>query len=250
MLYILGFLVIKDRAILFVIQGIYEIMKRTIGKGVIPLKVLVVGANGQIGKQLVKLLKESDEYSVTAFVRTEQQAKEFEGLGVEAILGNLEGTVAELEKALKGCDAVVFTAGSGGNTGYDKTLLIDLDGAVKVMEAAENAGTKRFIMVSAFQAHNRQNWSEQIKPYYVAKHYADRILVQSKLTYTIIRPGGLLNEPGTGRVTIAENLERGSIPREDVAKTILAVINEESTFNKSFDLVSGEMPIIEAVKNI
>lgn len=240
----------KDRAILFEIQHVYGIMERNAGKGVIPLKVLVVGANGQIGKHLVKLLKESDEYSVTAFVRTEQQAREFEDVGVEAVMGNLEGTVGELEEALKGSDAVVFTAGSGGKTGYDKTLLIDLDGAVKVMEAAENAGIQRFIMVSALQAHNRQNWNEQIKPYYVAKHYADRVLVQSKLTYTIIRPGGLLNEPGTGRVTIAENLERGIISREDVAKTILAAINEESTFNKSFDLVSGETSIREAVKNI
>lgn len=208
----------KDRAILFEIQHVYGIMERNAGKGVILLKVLVVGANGQIGKHLVKLLKESDEYSVTAFVRTEQQAREFEDFGVEAVMGNLEGTVGELEEALKGRDAVVFTAGSGGKTGYDKTLLIDLDGAVKVMEAAENAGIQRFIMVSALQAHNRQNWNEQIKPYYVAKHYADRVLVQSKLTYTIIRPGGLLNEPGTGRVTIAENLERGIISREDVAK--------------------------------
>lgn len=240
----------KDRAILFEIQHVYGIMERNAGKGVILLKVLVVGANGQIGKHLVKLLKESDEYSVTAFVRTEQQAREFEDFGVEAVMGNLEATVGELEEALKGSDAVVFTAGSGGKTGYDKTLLIDLDGAVKVMEAAENAGIQRFIMVSALQAHNRQNWNEQIKPYYVAKHYADRVLVQSELTYTIIRPGGLLNEPGTGRVTIAENLERGMIPREDVAKTILAAINEESTFNKSFDLVSGETSIREAVKNI
>ncbi len=214
------------------------------------MKVAVVGANGQIGKQLVKLLKDSDEYSAAAFVRTEQQAREFEDLGVEAVLGNLEGTVEELRQALKDSNAVVFTAGSGGSTGYDQTLLIDLDGAVKVMEAAEHAGIQRFIMVSALQANNRQNWSEQIKPYYVAKHYADRMLVQSNLTYTIIRPGGLLNELGTGKVTIAENLETGSIPREDVAKTILTVINEESTFNKSFDLVSGETPIIEAIKNI
>ena len=154
------------------------------------MKVAVVGSNGQIGKQLVKLLQDSDEYSAAAFVRTEQQVREFEDIGVEAVLGNLEGTVEELREALKGSDAVVFTAGSGGNTGYDQTLLIDLDGAVKVMEAAEHAGIQRFIMVSALQAHDRQNWSEQIKPYYVAKHYADRMLVQSNLTYTIIRPGG------------------------------------------------------------
>lgn len=212
--------------------------------------MLVVGANGQIGKQAVKLLKESSKHSVRTLVRTEEQVKEFENFGVEAIFGNLEGTVEQLEEAAKGCDAVVFTAGSGGQTGYDKTLLIDLDGAVKMMEAAEKAGVQRFIMVSAIQSQNRNNWNEKIKPYYVAKHYADKILAGSHLTYTIIRPGGLTNEPGTGKVTVADNLERGYIPREDVAKTILAVMNEENTFNQSFDLVSGETPIAEAVKNI
>ncbi|HWO75598.1 MAG TPA: SDR family oxidoreductase [Bacillus sp. (in: firmicutes)] len=214
------------------------------------MKVLVVGANGQIGKQLVRLLKESGEYNVRTLVRTEEQVKQFEHFGVEAILGNLEGTVEQLEEAAKGCDVVVFTAGSGGQTGYDKTLLIDLDGAVKMMEAAEKAGVKRFVMVSAIQAHNRNNWNQKIKPYYVAKHYADRMLIQSNLIYTIIRPGGLVNEPGTGKVRAAENLEGGFIPREDVAKTILAVINAENAYNKSFDLVSGETPITEAIKNL
>ncbi|MGV3463854.1 MAG: SDR family oxidoreductase [Heyndrickxia sp.] len=214
------------------------------------MKVLVVGANGQIGKQLVQLLQERSEYSVRALVRTEKQVKEFKNLGVEVLLGNLEGTVEELEESVKGCDAVVFTAGSGGQTGYDKTLLIDLDGAVKMIEAAEKTGVKRFIMVSALQAHHRNNWNEKIKPYYVAKHYADRMLMQSELTYTIIRPGGLVNEPSTGKVRIAENLERGFIPREDVAKVIFAVLNESNTFNKSFDIVTGETPILEAVKNI
>jgi uncharacterized protein YbjT (DUF2867 family) len=219
-------------------------------KGVLILKVLVVGANGQIGKQLVNLLKESSNHSVKAFVRKEEQVREFEQSGVEAVLGNLEGAVEELAETVKGCDAVVFSAGSGGHTGLDKTLLIDLDGAVKMMEAAENAGVQRFVMVSALQAHNRENWNEQIKPYYVAKHYADRMLVQSGLNYTIIRPGGLLNKPGTGKVTLAENLERGSIPREDVAKTILSVIDQENAFNKAFDLVSGETPIEDAIKSL
>jgi uncharacterized protein YbjT (DUF2867 family) len=219
-------------------------------KGVFILKVLVVGANGQIGKQLVGLLKDSSDFSVRAMVRKEEQIKELEKEGIEGTFGNLEGPVEQLADAAKGCDAVVFTAGSGGHTGLDKTLLIDLDGAVKMVEAAEKAGVKRFIMVSALQAHNRENWNKQIKPYYVAKHYADKMLLQSDLTYTIIRPGGLLNEPGTGKVKASENLERGSIPREDVAKTILAVIKEESTFNKAFDLVSGGTPIEEAMKNL
>lgn len=214
------------------------------------MKVLVAGANGQIGKQLVDKLKNSGEHKPVAMVRKQEQADSYAEAGVETVLANLEDPVDVLTEAVKGHDAIVFTAGSGGSTGDDKTLLIDLDGAVKVMEAAEAAGIKRFVMVSALQANNRGNWNEKLKPYYVAKHYADRALIQSNLTYTIVRPGGLLNEPGTGKVSLGKKLERGSVPREDVASVILAALSEEKTFNKAFDLVSGDTPIEEAVHSI
>ena len=210
------------------------------------MKVFVVGANGQIGQHLVNLLKDSKEHTVRAMVRKSEQAEAFEELGVETRLADLEGSVDEIAEAAKGCDAVVFTAGSGGHTGADKTLLIDLDGAAKTIEAAQKTGIKRFIMVSAIHAHRREKWS-RIKPYMVAKHHADKILEQSGLTYTIIRPGGLLNEPGTGKISIAESLESGSIPREDVARTIMTALPMERTFNRSFDLVSGEDLILEAL---
>ncbi|MDM5210589.1 SDR family oxidoreductase [Peribacillus sp. RS7] len=214
------------------------------------MKVFVVGANGQIGKHLVDLLKDSPDHTVRAMIRKEDQRKHFEKNGIEAAVVSLTGTVDEIANAAKGCDAIVFTAGSGGSTGADQTLLIDLDGAVKTIEAAENLGINRFIMVSAFQANNRENWNEAIKPYYVAKHYADRALLQSDLNYTIIRPGGLVNEPGTGKVTAAEELERGSIAREDVARTILASLTEENTYKRSFDLISGDTAIAEALRKI
>ncbi|TWK83357.1 putative sugar epimerase YhfK [Bacillus paralicheniformis] len=214
------------------------------------MKVFVVGANGQIGRRLTKSLNESDEHQVRAMVRNEEQAQALKQSGIETALANLEGTVESIAEAAKGCDAIVFTAGSGGKTGADKTLLVDLDGAVKTIEAAEKAGIRRFIMVSTLQAHRRENWSEALKPYYVAKHYADRILEGSGLNYTIIRLGGLLNEPGTGRVKAAENLERRTIPREDVADTILAALAEEHTFRRSFDLVSGDQTPAEALKSI
>ncbi|MBT2755132.1 SDR family oxidoreductase [Mesobacillus foraminis] len=214
------------------------------------MKVLVVGANGQIGRHLVNLLQDSEEHTVRAMIRKEEQQEYFKSLGVEAVLASLEGTVEEIAEAAKGCDAIVFTAGSGGHTGLDKTLLIDLDGAVKTVEAAEMAGIKRFVMVSALQAHRRENWNEKIRPYYVAKHYADRALLQSGLTYTIVRPGGLINEPGTGKITAAENLERGTIPREDVARIVYESLTEERTFNTSFDVISGESPIADALKTL
>jgi uncharacterized protein YbjT (DUF2867 family) len=214
------------------------------------VKVLLVGANGQIGKHLVDLFKDSKDHTVRAMVRKDEQAETLKQLGVEAVVANLEGSVEEIAQAGKGCEAVIFSAGSGGSTGSDKTLLVDLDGAVKTVEAAEKLGIKRFIMVSALQAHNRENWNDQLKPYYVAKHYADRILEASDLAYTIIRPGGLLNEPGTENVSAAENLTRGSIPREDVARTVITALNEEKTFKRSFDLISGETPISNALKTI
>ncbi|WP_110927304.1 SDR family oxidoreductase [Bacillus massiliglaciei] len=214
------------------------------------MNVLVIGANGQIGKKLVELLKNSNEYKVRAMIRTKEQAEYFHDIGVETAVVSLTDTVEGISEAVKGSDAIVFTAGSGGNTGYDQTLLIDLDGAAKAIEAAELSGVKRFVMVSALQAHNRENWNDAIRPYYAAKHYADKILEQSSLDYTIIRPGGLVNEPGTGKIKASDNLERGSIPREDVAATIFHVLNKENTFKRSFDLVSGETEIEEAVKMV
>ncbi|PAV31629.1 sugar epimerase [Virgibacillus profundi] len=215
------------------------------------MKVLLIGANGQIGKHVVDLLQNSTEHTLRAMVRKEDQAETLKKSGVEAVVANLEGSVDEIAEAASGCDAVIFTAGSGGSTGADKTLLVDLDGAIKSIEAAEKAGANRFVIVSAFQAHNRYSWADNpIKPYMVAKHYADKALEASDLTYTIIRPGGLLNEAGTGKISAAENIKSGSIPREDVAKVVVESLNEEKTHNRSFDLMSGETSISDALKNI
>ncbi|MFZ3578978.1 SDR family oxidoreductase [Virgibacillus sp. DJP39] len=211
------------------------------------MKVLVVGANGQIGKHLISILGKSEDHTVKAMVRKEEQASVLKKSGIESVVKSLEASVDEIAAIAKDCDAIVFTAGSGGQTDADQTLLIDLDGAAKTIEAAEKVGVKRFIMVSAIQAHRRENWNEQLKSYYVAKHHADNILVHSRLTYTIVRPGGLLNEPGSGEVLIAEDIAKGFIPREDVANTIVNALTEENTYNRSFDLVSGETQIIEAL---
>lgn len=212
------------------------------------MNVFVAGANGQIGRHLVKLFHESEDYSVKAMVRHQEQTGYFTEQGVNAVVGDLEDSVSSLAGLANGCDAVVFAAGSGGKTGPDKTLLIDLDGAVKMAEAAEQIEAKRFILVSAIQANHRENWNEKIRPYFVAKHYADKMVEQSKLNYTIIRPGGLTNEPGTGKIRVAENLSRDSISREDVARTIFYSMQEKNTFFRSFDLVQGKVEIEEALQ--
>ena len=215
------------------------------------VKVLVVGANGQIGKQVVELLKESKEHTPRALVRKTDQADAFQQAGVEAVVADLEGSVDDIAKAAEGCDAIVFTAGSGGHTGADKTLLVDLDGAVKTMEAAQQKGIDRYVMVSAFQANNRENWNEKIRHYYVAKHYADKELERSGLTYTIVRPGGLTNEPGTGKIAVGGQLAyRTTISRADVAKTVFACLDDEKTYRQSFDVVAGDEDIESALGSL
>ncbi|UOK63526.1 SDR family oxidoreductase [Paenibacillus sp. OVF10] len=211
------------------------------------MNVLVIGANGQIGKFVVEQLAQEGKHKVTAMIRKPEQAGTLKELGADVVIGDLEGSVEDLAEAMKDHNAIVFTAGSGGSTGQDKTLLIDLDGAVKTMEAAEQQGISRYILVSAYGADQREKWSESIKPYYVAKHYADRVLFASDLNYTIIRPGGLKNEPGTGKIAVGTDLEPGSIPREDVARVIVASLQEEKTYRMAFDLIAGEHPVDDAL---
>ncbi|WFR63925.1 SDR family oxidoreductase [Paenibacillus amylolyticus] len=211
------------------------------------MNVLVIGANGQIGKLVVEQLVQEGQHKVTAMIRKPEQADALKELGADVVIGDLEGSVKDLAEAMKDHNAIVFTAGSGGSTGQDKTLLIDLDGAVKTMEAAEQQGISRYILVSAYGADQREKWSESIKPYYVAKHYADRALFASELNYTIIRPGGLKNEPGTGNIAVGTDLEPGSVPREDVARVIVASLQEEKTYRMAFDLIAGDQPVEDAL---
>ncbi|MER2063731.1 MAG: SDR family oxidoreductase [Alkalibacterium sp.] len=217
------------------------------------MNVLIVGANGQIGQHLVDELKNEDKHTPIAFVRKEEQVKKFEEQGVEARLGNLEDSVAEIKERMADIDAVVFTAGSGGSTGSDKTLLIDLDGAVKVIEATKASGIDRFVMVSAFGADDRDRWNEELKPYYVAKHFADMWLMDSSLNYTVVRPGMLENKESIGKVLAKDVITESevfSIPRVDVAKVIAETLENEATYKKSFDLVTGEDEIKDAFKNL
>lgn len=217
------------------------------------MNVLIVGANGQIGQHLVDELKAGGQHTPIAFVRKDEQVKAFEDKGVEARLGNLEDSIEKISKAMNDIDAVVFTAGSGGSTGYDKTLLIDLDGAVKVVEAAKNSGIDRFVMVGAFRSDNRRQWVKDMKPYFAAKYYADMWLINSGLNYTIVRPGNLENEDSIGTVAAGEATKKAkgyTIPRIDVAKVIAASLENESTYNKAFDLLTGEDDIKEALDKL
>lgn len=211
-------------------------------------KVLIIGANGQVGKIIATKMNASADFSPVALIRKEKQKEFFENKNIEFQIAGLEENVDSLSDVMKGIDAVVFTAGSGGGTGYDKTLMIDLDGAVKSMDAAQKVGVKRFVIISALNADNREAWNlDSMKPYYVAKQYADRMLKSSNLDYTILRPGRLFNKEGTGKITITDPASQEGVPREDVAELVLEVLNNQNAIGKTISFNEGDLPIKEVV---
>lgn len=216
------------------------------------MKVLIVGANGQIGKHLVSFIKDNENLQAKAMIRKEEQASYFEDLGAETAIVDLEGDIDTIAKAAEGVDAVVFTAGSGPHTGKDKTIMVDLDGAVKTVEAAKKAGVKRFIMISSFDTRRQAilDAPDSFAPYVAAKHYADEWLRDTDLEYTIIHPGALTNDSGTGSVKVGNDLEVAEVPREDVARVIVAALENDSTIGKEFQVVGGETPVKDAVISV
>lgn len=216
------------------------------------MKVLVVGANGQIGKDLVSMIQASDSLKARAMIRSEEQAAFFKELGAETVVVDLEDETDAIAKAVLGVDMVVFTAGSGPHTGPDKTMLVDLDGAIKTIKATELANVKRFIMISSFDTTREaiQQAPRSFAPYVVAKHYADEKLRATDLDYTIIHPGILTNDEAVGKVEAAKTVERGEIPREDVARVIFACLENDTTIGKEFQVVTGEKLVNDAINSL
>lgn len=211
------------------------------------MKVLVAGANGQIGRHLVRMLAEGG-YEVRAMIRDEDQAPGLRELGGDPVVADLEGEVAH---TVEGCDAVIFSAGGGPGSGAEKKETIDRGGAVKLVEAAREHGARRYVMVSAMGAADPEAGSEAMQPYLFAKAQADQALQESGLDYTIVRPGSLTDEAGTGTVEAAPSLgRRGEIPREDVARTLVVTLEKENTFGKTFEVLSGDTPIEEALTHL
>ncbi|GHD51547.1 NAD(P)H-binding [Marinobacter persicus] len=212
------------------------------------MHVFIAGANGQIGQHLLQEMADSD-HEARALIRHPDQGPDLQKLGAtETVVGDLEHDCSE---AMRGCDAVVFTAGSGPHTGPDKTIDVDQDGAIRLIDTAKAMGIKRFIMVSALRAENPDEGPEKLQHYLWAKRKADDYLKASGLDYTIVRPGRLTNEEGTGRVAVsATSSELGDIPREDVAKVLLAVLDADNTHRLVFDVISGETSVAEAVASL
>jgi uncharacterized protein YbjT (DUF2867 family) len=181
-------------------------------------------------------------------IRDPAQASEVDG---EAVVVDLEAAdEAEVARAVEGADAIVFTAGAGPGSGSERKLTMDYGGAVKLIAAAKANGISRYVIVSSQGADPDAEGDDTFAVYLRAKGKADEELRGSELDYSIVRPTGLTDEPGTGTVEIAEQVERGQISREDVASVLVAVLDEPATIGQTFAVGPGDVPVVEAVARL
>ena len=212
-------------------------------------KVAVVGGHGKVALHLHPLLVRAGHTPV-ALVRHEAYRSELEELGADVRLLDVENATAEdFAAAFEGCQAVVFSAGGGPDGNIESKRTVDLEGSLKSIDAATQVGIRRFVQVSAIRVDEPvlDDASPVWKAYVEAKRGADAALRDSGLDWTILRPGSLTDDPGTGQVTLDREVPRGSIPRADVAATVVAVLDQDGTTAGQWELVTGDLPIAQAV---
>jgi uncharacterized protein YbjT (DUF2867 family) len=213
------------------------------------MDVLVAGGHGKIALRLLRLLA-AEGYRARGLIRKPEQAADLEAVGAVAVLGDLEAD-ASLAEYVRGADALVFAAGAGPGSGPERKRTVDLGGAVKLVDAALAVGPRRYVMISSIGADRPDAASGSMRPYLEAKAEADRYLMASGLDYTIVRPGSLTDDPGTGRVRVSTELgSRGNVPRDDVAAVIAKVLDAPNTIGVTFELFSGDLLVAEAVRSL
>lgn len=204
--------------------------------------VLVAGASGTTGRIVVDLLKGSNKYNPVAMVRKKEQKEEFEKNNVSAILADLED---DLSHTTENIQKVIFAAGSKGKN----VIGVDQEGAKKLTEVSKNSGVSKYIMLSSMGA-DTPSISDELEDYLRAKQNADEHLKASGINYTIVRPGSLNNNESAGKIKLEEKLnERGEIPRADVARVLIEVLDEKVRHNEVFEILSGDTEIPKAVRS-
>lgn len=215
------------------------------------MDVAVAGGHGKIGLRLLRLLAERGD-GARGLIRNADQGPDLEAVGATAVGADLENLDSDaVARSIAGVDAMVFAAGAGPGSGPARKRTVDYGAAAKLIEACKLNGIDRYLIVSSIGLRDPDSWGDEMRPYYEAKLEADTELAASGLDYTIVRPGGLTDDAGTGLVEVAEWLEQyGRIPRDDVATTLLACLDDPGTIGKSFEMVSGETPIAEAIAGL
>jgi uncharacterized protein YbjT (DUF2867 family) len=212
------------------------------------MDVVIAGGHGQVARHLTGLLVQRGD-RVRGLIRDPAQADDLRLDGAEPVVLDLEATPAEaLAEAIGGADAVVFAAGAGPGSGAPRKETVDYGAAIVLLHAAQLAAVERYVMISAIGAADPPDGDDVFSVYLRAKARADGELMASDRAWTIVRPGRLTDGPPTGRVHLARRVDRGEIPRADVAAVLAALLHERRTAGLVLELVGGETPVDAAVQ--
>ena len=212
------------------------------------MDVLIAGGHGQVARRLIRLLAR-DGHTARGLIRNPEHAADLEADGGVPVLCDLERD--DVRPHVVGADAIVFAAGAGPGSGVERKRTVDLGAAVNCVEAAEELGVSRFVIVSSIGAQDPDAGPEAMRPYLRAKADADARVAASTLDWTIVRPGSLQNDPGTGLVDVSTELgRRGPVPRDDVALVLAETLQAPNTIGLSFEVFAGDVPAREAVRSL
>ena len=215
---------------------------------------MIAGGHGKIALRLGRMLAGRGDRAV-GLIRDPEHAEDLRAAGMQPMLFDLEasGPVA-LSEHLDGTDAVVFAAGAGPGSGATRKDTVDRAGAALLADAAERARVRRYLLIGTMGVDVAPTWSpppeadEVFAAYLRAKAASERDLRARSLDWTVLRPGRLIDEPGTGRVRLAPPpVPRGDVSRDDVATVLLALLDEPGTIGLTLELVRGDTPVADAV---
>lgn len=212
--------------------------------------VAIAGAHGKVGMRLTRLLA-SEGDTVIGLIRNPDHAADVREQGGEPVVCDLErATREEVTSAIDGADATVFAAGAGAGSGSERKLTMDRDGAIKLLQAAEAVGARRYVIVSAVGAEAPPDGDDVFSVYLRAKAEADQALQASDRDWTIVRPGRLTDDPGTGRIRIETTPFRGSVARDDVAAVLARLLRDPRAPRKLLYVNGGDQEIDEALDQV
>jgi nucleoside-diphosphate-sugar epimerase len=220
------------------------------------MRVVIAGGHGKIALRLEKLLAEHGDTGV-GIIRKPEQAADLRDIGAEPVVLDLENaSLDEVIEAVSGADAAVFAAGAGPGSGVARKDTVDKGAAVLFAEAAERAGVRRFVQISAMGAGDEidadveARVGEVFAAYLRAKAAAEQDLRRRDLDWTILRPGRLTDDPGTGLVRLADDVPRADVPRDDVAEVVRLLLSDTTTYGRTLELTSGNTPVAEALERL
>ncbi|GAA1570065.1 NAD(P)H-binding protein [Kribbella sancticallisti] len=216
------------------------------------MRVVIAGGHGQIALRLTKILS-ADGHQVVGLVRNPAHEADIAAVGGSVAVLDLEqASVDAVAEVLAGADVAIFSAGAGPGSGVDRKQTVDKGAAVLLAEAAERAGVRRHIQVGSMGADQTDGLDpdDTFTIYLKAKKAAEDDLRGRDLDWTILRPGGLTNDPGTGQVLLADKTGRGSISRDDVASVLAGLCDTRASIGRTLELIGGDTPIAAALKNL